>query len=376
MSISSPPETGPLGLFLTAPPGLEEVLRAEAEGLGFAAPRSVPGGVETSGGWPEVWRANLMLRGATRVLVRIAEFRAMHLAQLDKRARKVDWGSVLKPGTPVKVEATCRKSKIYHDRAAAQRVETALAETAGAVPDKAAALTIRVRIEDDLVTLSVDSSGEGLHKRGHKQAVGKAPIRETMAALFLRQCGYDGTEPVIDPMCGSGTFVIEAAEIAMGLLPGRSRGFAFEDLASFDAAAFAALKEVPAKAPPALTFRGSDRDQGAVASATQNAERAGVAAVTSFACHPAGALERPEGPAGLVMVNPPYGGRIGNRKLLFALYGGLGQVLRERFGGWRLGMVTNDGGLAKATGFDFAEVGPPIPHGGLSVKLYRTGVIR
>ncbi|MGR3567682.1 MAG: THUMP domain-containing class I SAM-dependent RNA methyltransferase, partial [Pseudooceanicola nanhaiensis] len=201
MSISSPPETGPLGLFLTAPPGLEEVLRAEAEGLGFAAPRSVPGGVETSGGWPEVWRANLMLRGATRVLVRIAEFRAMHLAQLDKRARKVDWGSVLKPGTPVKVEATCRKSKIYHDRAAAQRVETALAETAGAVPDKAAALTIRVRIEDDLVTLSIDSSGEGLHKRGHKQAVGKAPIRETMAALFLRQCGYDGTEPVIDPMC-------------------------------------------------------------------------------------------------------------------------------------------------------------------------------
>ena len=76
------------------------------------------------------------------------------------------------------------------------------------------------------------------------------------------------------------------------------------------------------------------------------------------------------------MVNPPYGGRIGNRKLLFALYGGLGQVLRERCSGWRLGMVTNDGGLAKATGFDFAEVGPPIPHGGLSVKLYRTGVIR
>jgi len=376
MSDSSQPEAGALGLFFTAPPGLEEVLCAEAAELGFKAPRAVPGGVETTGDWPEVWRANLMLRGATRVLVRIAEFRAMHLAQLDKRARKVDWASVLKPGTKVQVEATCRKSKIYHDRAAAQRVGTALVETAGAVLDKEAELTIRVRIEDDLVTLSIDSSGEGLHKRGHKLAVGKAPIRETMAALFLRQCGYDGTEPVIDPMCGSGTFVIEAAEIAMGLVPGRSRGFAFEGLASFDPAGFAAMKAVEAKAPPALTFRGSDRDQGAVASSAQNAERAGVAAVTSFACHPVGALERPEGPPGLVMANPPYGGRIGNRKLLFALYGGLGQVLKERFSGWRLGMVTNDGGLAKATGLQFEEVGPPIPHGGLSVKLYRTGVIR
>lgn len=373
MSDSLPPDAGPLGLFLAAPPGLEAVLCAEAEALGFAAPRAVPGGVETSGGWPEVWRANLMLRGATRVLVRIAEFRAMHLAQLDKRARKVDWRAVLTPGTPFRVEATCRRSKIYHDRAAAQRVERAIAEGAGAVPDKAG-LTVRVRIEDDLVTLSLDSSGEGLHKRGHKQAVGKAPIRETMAALFLRHCGYDGTEPVIDPMCGSGTFVIEAAEIAMGLAPGRSRGFAFETFAGFDPAAFAAMKEV-APATPALTFRGSDRDQGAVASATQNAERAGVAGVTEFACHPVGALERPEGPPGLVMVNPPYGGRIGNRKLLFALYGGLGQVLRDRFAGWRLGMVTNDGGLAKATGLRFEEVGPPIPHGGIAVKLYRTGVL-
>ncbi|MGR3453612.1 THUMP domain-containing class I SAM-dependent RNA methyltransferase [Pseudooceanicola sp.] len=374
MSDSSPPEAGPLGLFLAAPPGLEPVLCAEAEALGFAAPRAVPGGVETAGGWPEVWRANLMLRGATRVLVRIAEFRAMHLAQLDKRARKVNWRAVLKPDTPFRVEATCRRSKIYHDRAAAQRVERAIAEVAGARPDKTG-LTVRVRLEDDLVTLSLDSSGEGLHKRGHKQAVGKAPIRETMAALFLRQCGYDGTEPVIDPMCGSGTFVIEAAEIAMGLAPGRARGFAFEDLAGFDPAAFDAMKAGVTVQAPGLTFRGSDRDQGAVASATQNAERAGVAGVTEFACHPVGALERPAGPPGLIMVNPPYGGRIGNRKLLFALYGGLGQVLRERFAGWRLGMVTNDGGLAKATGLRFAEVGPPIPHGGISVKLYRAEVL-
>src|SRR3546814_8924297 len=91
-----------------------------------------------------------------------------------------------------------------------------------------------VRIEDDLVTISLDTTGESLHKRGFKEGVAKAPMRETMAAMFLRQCGYDGTQTVLDPMCGSGTFVIEAAEIALGLQPGRSRTFAFEHLPSFD----------------------------------------------------------------------------------------------------------------------------------------------
>ncbi|OWU83377.1 RNA methyltransferase [Oceanicola sp. 22II-s10i] len=372
MSTSSPSEPA-LGLFLTCPPGLEATLAEEARELGFADATAVAGGVTAQGGWPEVWRANLWLRGATRVLVRIAEFRAMHLAQLDKRARKVDWAGVLRPDLPVKVEATSRKSRIYHAGAAAQRVERAITETLGATVSAEAALKIMVRIEDDLCTISLDTSGEALHRRGHKLAVGKAPIRETMAALFLRQCGYDGSEPVMDPMCGSGTFPIEAAEIAAGLAPGRSRRFAFEDFASFDPQAWTAMKAAADKpGTPDLRFYGSDRDQGAVGMATQNAERAGVAALTRFACHPVGALERPDGPPGLVMVNPPYGDRIGNRNLLFALYGGLGQTLREKLPGWRLGLVTSDGGLAKATGLNFAEIGPPIPHGGLKVRLYRT----
>jgi putative N6-adenine-specific DNA methylase len=358
-------------IFLVVPPGLETVLADEARAAGFEVTGTTPGGVTLTGDWPEVWRANLTLRGATRVLARIGEFRAFHLAQLDKRARKFDWGSVLRPDVAVRVEVSTKASKIYHAGAAAQRIERAIHEELGAEIDKDAPVQLKVRIDDNLVTFSVDTSGESLHKRGHKQFTGKAPMRETMAALFLRAAGYDGTEPVVDPMCGSGTFVIEAAEIAAGLLPGRDRHFAFEHLAGYDPSAVAAM--IPPPSPvPALQFHGSDRDAGAVKGAAENAARAGVEGVTHFLRAPVSDLQRPDGPPGLVIVNPPYGGRIGDRKLLFALHGALGQVLRARFGGWRVAIITNDGGLAKATGLPFLPPGPPISHGGLKVKLYQT----
>lgn len=358
-------------IFLSAPPGLESALRDEARAAGFPDPQTVPGGVTFQGGWPDVWRANLELRGAGRVLARFAEFMAFHPAQLDKRARKLPWHEVLRPDVPVRVEVTTRKSKIYHAGAAQSRIETAITESLGTTIAADAPVTIRARIDDNRVTLSVDTSGEQLHKRGHKQAVVKAPMRETLAALFLRECGYDGTEPVLDPMCGSGTFSIEAAEIALGLKPGRARDFAFQQLASFDPDAWAAMRAETAPRQTDLRFHGSDRDDGAIRAATQNAERAGVAHVTDFQRRPLGELVRPDGPAGLVMVNPPYGARIGNRKQLFGLYGSLGQVLMERFKGWRVGIVTSDGGLAKATGLPFLPSGPQVAHGGLKVTLYR-----
>ena len=359
-------------IFLATAPGLEEVLASEVAALQFGPVRAVPGGVEITGGWPEVWRANLSVRGANRVLARIGEFRAMHLAQLDKRARKVDWGSVLRADVPVRVEATCRRSRIYHAGAASQRIARAITEGLGTPEGGEGAIRVMARIEDDLVSLSVDTSGEPLHRRGHKQATGKAPLRETLAALFLRQCGFDGGEPVIDPMCGSGTFAIEAAEIACGLLPGRDRRFAFEDLATFDAEAWQAMRTQAGPRETALRFTGFDRDAGAVRMAGENAARAGVAGCTAFACQPVSALARPDGPPGLVMVNPPYGARIGNRKLLFGLYGSLGEVLRREMRGWRVGLVTSDGGLARATGLPFLPPGPPVAHGGLKVTLWRT----
>jgi putative N6-adenine-specific DNA methylase len=361
-------------IFLTAPPGLEAVLCDEVAAAGFADPIATAGGVTVKGGWDEVWRANLVLRGAGQVLARVGGFRAFHLAQLDKRARKFDWAALLRPDVPVRVEVTCKNSKIYHDRAAKQRIERAISETVGAPIDPKASLRILARIEDDYVGFSVDTSGAPLHRRGYKEQVGKAPMRETLAALFLRQCGYLGQEPVVDPMCGSGTFVIEAAEIAAGLAPGRVRRFAFEDLACFDDAGWSALKATVGASPKATSFafQGSDRDDGAIRMSKGNADRAGVADLCGFTRAAVSDLPRPEGPPGLVMVNPPYGARIGNRKLLFALYGALGQTLQLRFAGWRVGIVTSDGGLAKATGLDL-KAGPPVAFGGLKVKLYQSG---
>lgn len=362
----------PFEIFLVATPGLEAALCAEAKAAGFADAVAGEGGVTITGGWPEIWRANLELRGPTRVLVRIGSFRAMHLAQLDKRARKMPWAEILRPNVPVQVEASCKRSRIYHHGAAAQRVATAIHEELGAPLADDAPVRVMVRIEDDLVTVSIDTTGESLHKRGFKQALNRAPMRETMAALFLRQCGYDGNEPVLDPMCGSGTFVIEAAEIAAGLMPGRQRQFAFEQLIGFDPKAWQGLKGRGAPKQSELRFFGSDRDPGAIRMSRENAERAGVVGLTQFDELPVELLEAPEGPPGLVIVNPPYGTRIGNKAPLIALHRSLGTALRAKFAGWRVGLITTDRKLAEATGLPWLPPGPPVLHGGLRVTLYQT----
>jgi len=361
-------------IFLVTAPGLESVLCAEAREKGFIDPTPVKGGVTVKGGWPEVWRANLEIRGASRVLARIGAFRAFHLAQLDKRARRVAWGEVLRSDVPVRVDASCKGSRIYHAGAAAQRIERAIHEELGAPVSPDAEVCIKARIDDDLCTLSIDTSGELLHKRNHKEAVNKAPMRESLASLFLRQCGFDGSEPVVDPMCGSGTFVIEAAEIAAGLQPGRSRHFAFEQLAGFDEAAWRLLHvPVEGATPTTVRFHGSDRDAGAITMSRGNAERAGVAGTTEFQQRAISDLVAPDGPPGLVIVNPPYGARIGDKKPLLGLYHALGQTLLTRFTGWRVGLITNEPSLAKATGLPFATPAAPVSHGGLRVTLYATG---
>jgi len=363
---------GEFEIFLVTAPGLEAALLDEAREKRFRDPKIIKGGVTVRGGWPEVWRANLELRGAARVLARIAEFRAMHVAQLDKRAHKVAWGEILRADQPFRVEASCKASRIYHEGAAAQRITKAITDTVGAPVADDAAIAIKARIDDDLCTISIDTSGESLHKRGHKQAVAKAPMRENLAALFLRQCGFDGAEPVVDPMCGSGTFVIEAAEIAAGLKPGRSRRFAFEQLASFDSAAWNRMRGNAEKRSVDVRFHGSDRDAGAVAMSRANAERAGVASLTAFKQQAISDLTPPEGKPGLVIANPPYGGRIGDRKQLNALYRALGQTLLATFGGWRVGIITNEAPLAEATGLPFQAPGDPVSHGGIKVRLFQT----
>ena len=369
-------KTPEFDIFLVATPGLESVLLAEAQERRFRSPKLVAGGVEFRGRWPEVWRANLELRGATRVLARIGAFRVLHLAQLDRRARKFPWAETLRCDVPVRVEAACSRSRIYHSDAATGRIATAICEELGAEVSEDAELCIKARIDDDLCTISIDTSGDSLHKRGFKAETGKAPMRETMAALFLRQCGYNGGEPVVDPMCGSGTLVIEAAEIAAGLFPGRARHFAFEQLARFDAAAWEKLRSAARPMTPTLRFHGSDRDAGAIRMSRANAERAGIATFTEFHQHAISDLAPPEGPPGLVMVNPPYGTRIGDKRPLHDLYSAIGKTLLSRFSGWRVGLVTADAALAKSTGLPFGPPSPPVLHGGLRVLLFQASPLK
>jgi putative N6-adenine-specific DNA methylase len=360
-----------LEIFLVVPPGLESVLADEVRARGFGAADIATGGVTIRGGWPEVWRANLELRGASRVLVRFAQFPAVHLSQLDKKARKLAWGDVLRADVPVTVEASCRKSKLYHAGAVAERVGNAITATLGA-PSGERGVRVMARVDNNLCTISLDTSGDLLHRRGFKAAVAKAPMRETLAALFLQACGFRGTEPVFDPMCGSGTFVIEAAEMAAGLKPGWARRFAFEQLKPFDANAWDAMRSAGPATPAAFGFAGSDRDAGAITAAQANADRAGVAGWTTFTQGAAANAVPPDGPAGLVMVNPPYGARIGNRKALLGVYHGLGHALRGNFAGWRVGLVTSDDALARATRLPFGAPSRAIDHGGIRIRLYQT----
>ena len=372
--------TAPFEIFLSTSPGLEDILLQEVIEAGFSNPKVTAGGVTISGNWHDVWRANLSLRGASKVLARIGEFRAFHLAQLDKRARRFPWGETLTSGAKIKVEvSTNKKSKIYHAGAAEERIERAISEEFGAViveSKQDADIVIKTRIDRNNVILSVNTSGQGLHKRGYKQAMGKAPMRETMAALCLRGCGFSGEEPVVDPMCGSGTFLIEAAEMSAGLLPGRSRDFAFEKLATYDAEKFEALKAKASSSHVSSRFYGSDRNVKVIEFANENAARAGVDQFCTFTPKPLSALERPKGPPGLVIVNPPYGARVGKKKDLFALYNSFGQVMLEKFQGWRVGMVTSDTNLAQATKLPWLPTDAPINHGGLRVKLFRTEALK
>ncbi len=366
------PET--FELLLTCAPGLENAVADEAREKSFSVQGQLVGGVLLKGGWPDVWRANLTLRGANSVLARIGSFPASHMSELDKRARKFEWARWLPKHVPLKVTASCKASRLYHSGAVCQRIETALREEFGAEFSEDAPIEVMARIERNICTLSIDTSGVLLHKRGLKQATAKAPMRETMAAMMLRQCSYRGLEPVLDPMCGSGTFILEAAEIAQGLLPGRVRQYAFEKLPSFNDGEWQKMK-MQTRRETQFHFLGYDRDAGAIKAATANAARAGVLDCASFAHQPISVLKRPEGPPGLVICNPPYGARIGDLKKLSGLYASLGHVLRHGFSGWRVGLITNEASLAKATGLPFAKPSEPIVHGGIKIRLYQSPIL-
>lgn len=381
-----------LPFFAACAPGLEPVLLAELRALRVAGARAEEGGVAFGGGDRALYAANLHLRTASRVLVRVATFHADSFAELERRAAKVEWERWVGPGMPVDFRVTCRKSRLYHSDAVAERLvravakrvggEVALAPAGGAEDedDEGAAGGARqrfvVRLVRDELALSVDASGALLHRRGYRQAVAKAPLRETLAAAMLLGSGWTPDRPLLDPMCGAGTIAIEAAMIARGIAPGLARaahadGFAFMRWPGFDAAlwerltseARAAVRTSVADAPPIVA---SDRDAGAIEAARANADRAGVADAIDFAVRALSAVP-PLPPGGWLVTNPPYGARVGERGPLRALYARLGDVVAS-LDGWSLALLSADRTLDGQLRLPLAEKWAST-NGGIPVRL-------
>ena len=379
-------------LFAVTVPGLEPFTTQELVDLGMLpaqtpAPPRAAGGVAFEGDPRALYRANLHLRTATRVLTRLGEFYAAAFSELRKKAARLPWESYLSPGQPVAIRTTCHKSKLYHSDAVAERVAGAIEDRLGqpsarrkpasdsdeAAPD--AALVV-VRLVHDLCTLSLDTSGAPLFQRGYRLATAKAPLRETLAAGLVLASGWDRRSPLLDPFCGSGTLPIEAALLARNMAPGRARHFAFMDWPGYDAALWARLlaEAEAARLGPPPRLLGSDRDAGAIAAAEANAQRAGVAEAIEFTRCAVSSIAPPPG-RGWVVTNPPYGVRVSGSPELRNLYARFGQVLRARCPGWQVAVLSTEDRLLRSTGLAFEpEHNLALMNGGLKVKLAR-GVV-
>ncbi len=367
-------------IFASTAPGLESIAAGELKTLGIRGRQEI-GGVGFGAGLQQLYEANLWLRTASRVVVRLGSFHASTFYELERRAKKLPWAEFLPVSGAVRVRVTCRKSKLYHSDAVAERVLSAIVgsasrvvegSTAGTDDEEADASEILdaadyesrsarksgqlfvVRIVHDQCEVSADSSGELLHRRGYRQEIAKAPLRETIAAAMVLASGWEGSEPLLDPMCGSGTIPIEAAMIARRIAPGLRRKFQFMNWPAFDSERWSEILE---SAQAAVTdFRGeiigADRDAGAVQSAARNAGRAGVSENVRFSSEAVSgsiaAIDDSVKESGWILTNPPYGVRVGESDELRNLYAKLGSALKSK-SGWRLGVLTSDSALVRQT---------------------------
>ncbi len=334
-------------LFASCTPGLESALFEECVELGFEA-KAVTGGVELAGPAGLHARANLWLRTASRVLLRVA------VVQRDRELERVSLVPFFGRDAAVRLHVSGEEGT-REAQAALQRRLRLVAAGKGDEDGRTSTGSVRtegnepfdlfLRGEKGRLTLSVDTSGELLHFRGYRQEVGKAPLRETLAAGVLRLAGWTPGTPLWDVMCGSGTFLIEAAEWAQGLAPGRNRRFAFERFASHDAPAFASLPRTR-PAAPASPFLGSDLNAGALGVARRNARRAGVLdALTLERLDATKLAPRPNVAPGLVLANLPYGRRVAEKSELAGLYRAVGRALCRATPGWRFAFLLEEGAL-------------------------------
>lgn len=339
--------SAPASIFASCLPGLEALLARELEGLGALEPRPVAGGVAFRGHRRVVYRSNLESGLATHVLLRVASFRAARFEELERELDAIAWERWLVPGAPRAVRASAHKSRLHHTGALAERATRAIARRLGDEAGEAdGAVPILLRLSRDQVTVSIDTSGAPLHRRGYRVRTTAAPLREDLARALVVASGWDPSTPLVDPVCGSGTIAIEAAGLARGLPPGRLRAFAFERTALHDEAAWrevreAALSRALERAPAPILA--SDRDAAAIEAARENAARAGVEGDVSFAVSPISALDLSAvgGRAGSLVLNPPYGHRLGEADRLPPLYRAIGRRAAE-LEGWRVAILTSE----------------------------------
>ncbi len=373
-------------LFAVSTPGLEPFVAEELRQLGLTSGDGSgspyePGGIEFQGSFHDIYRANLYLRMASRILVRLGRFYAAGFSELRRKAGRLLWEKYLVPKQPAAFRVTCQKSRLYHETAVAERVAGAIGDRLGAPPPvhpyqegpgTDPPQLIVVRLFGNLCTISMDSSGALLHRRGYRLATAKAPLRETLGAAMVIASGWDKTSPLLDPFCGSGTIPIEAALLAARIPPGLRRRFAFMDWPHFDSRVWERLLTDASRAIVSDIPRiiGSDRDAGATRAAEANAERAGLAGRIEFSTRSVSAIDPPSGP-GWVVTNPPYGVRVSPNKELRNLYAQFGKVMQTRCPGWRVTLLCDRVQLVRNTGLAFDQ-GIPTMNGGLKVRLFRT----
>jgi len=362
-------------------PGLEEVAHHELQTLGVTNAQSEEGGIGFQTSFENLCRLNLQSRIASRFIVRLGKEEITTLKSLQKFASTLEWKQYVRSNQPVQIRATCKQSKLYHSGAVIERFQNALDSSIGKamqyvkgedLPEGTQRIVIR--IHNNLVTASIDSSGEHLHRRGYRLATAKAPMRENIAAGCLASIHYDGSHPFLDPMTGSGTLAIEAALVAKNQAPGLLREFSFMQWPMFRPKKWQALlnhckDQERSDTPPIFA---SDRHPGAIQAAIENAKTAGVDKLIEF--ERATLTERAQALtdiSGSCFINPPYGERLGKGGgNLKNLYASINNMATGPLCSWNMGIITTNQRLVRSSCPAFETLGPPVFHGGKRAYLY------
>ena len=360
--------------FATAPKGVEPLLAEELRLLGAAEVTPGQGGAAFRGPLVLAYRTCLWLRTANRVLLPLAVFPAADADALYQGVYRIPWEEHLTPAGTLAVDFVSDRSGVTHTRYGAQRVKDGLVDRfrqqCGQRPSVARyrpELRVNCHVRRDQATISLDLSGESLHQRGYREAAVMAPLKENLAAALLLKAGWPEIAtaggPLVDPLCGSGTLPIEAAWIAADIAPGLLRtywgflGWRQHDPDLWEALLSEARRRREAGLERVPVIAGCDRDPRAVRAAVINAERAGVQSLIRFECGELRQVKAPAGcPPGLVIANPPYGERLGEGPELASLYAQLGDLLKERFAGWRAAVFTGSPELGKRLGLRACKV--------------------